>query len=686
MSLDVAILYRIITSAEQYSYADALPFRAIFAAYDKVLAQNGIDPNHDQIYLRFLFRLGDNKRPNSSLHQSFEALLAELGILVEIDEESVKSHEATETPILGQQPQIGTGIPTPLDTHSRRRRRSARGSLNYLYEDGNEGTRAILYRPHSRASMSQLQPTEKTLETRRPSTRATTRATEKTRTQSLQGRSSLMQPIRRRLTAQDFALELQSNGGRHAPTRPGIQGLIAEGAEAEQYHQVDEAIVTSIGNTFQNENQRAAQSLDSPQAAYAVDQLALFYRPSETQLLRDAETFAYYRIQHVARGILERWSGSAFRANKRHESMVARAIKYDTRELLLQGFDLWRGRYLQRCNIAEIEEYFSHQERRVGKARDFYLLSKAFSHWVECTHEERLRVFQARQKVLRLKYFGAWLELTTANVLKVRRFQLLKSFKIWQSRAGRLNLQRTQAVFHSNLSIARSVYWRWFWTFCENRAPEWRTTRLKKRIFLLWGYRQRQLLDWGQHLSHERSLEITRTHFSIWRAKIRRSMENSQAAVSFDMKTTCERALSTWRRKTRQAPLERNISRMVDWRVAGSMFALVVVRYRSERQADLVKQLRIMRNAWTNWNDLLRIRILIKRIDDRILVEALYRWVLLQRCVLLHRLYRERITKKAFSEWRDRWYTARRNLESALARFAASAKWSRVYSVITNFR
>ena len=686
LTLDVAILYRIITAAERYPYADALPFRAIFAAYDQVLAQNGIDPNHDQIYLRFLFRLGDNKRPNLSLHQNFEALLAELGILVEIDEESVKSHEATENPILGQQPQIEIGNSAPLDTTSGRRRRSERGSLNYLYEDGNEGTRAILYRPRSRASMSQLQPTEKMLETDRPSTRATTRATEKTRTQSLQGRSSPMQSIRRRLTAHDTAPELKSNNRRREPTQPDSQDPIAEGTEAEGYHQVDEAMVPSIGNTFQHKAQRATQGLNNSQAAYAVDQLALFYRPSETQLLRDAETFASYRIQHVARGVLEKWSGSAFRANKKHESMVARATKHDTRELLHQGFDQWRRRCQQRRNIAEIEEYFGHQERRVGKARDFYLLSKAFSHWVECTHEERLRVFEARQKVLRLKYFSAWLEITTVNVLKVRRFRLLKSFKIWQSRAGRIYSQRTQAEFHNNLSMVRSLYWRWFWTFCENRAPEWRATRLKKRIFHLWGYKQRQVLNWEQHLSHERSLEISRKQFLIWRAKGRSTMEKSQAAILFDTKTTCERALSTWRLKTRQAPLLRDISRMVDWRVAGSIFATVVFRYRSERQADLVKQLRIMRNAWTNWNDLLRIRILVKNTDDRVLIEALYRWVLLQRCVLLHRLYQERITKRAFSGWRDRWYTAKRSRDVAATTLEAAANRSRIRSVITHWR
>ena len=672
MRLDVAILYRIITSAERYSCADTLPFRAIFAAYDEVLAQNGINPNHDQIYLRFLFRLGDNKRPNLSLHENFEALLAELGILVEIDEDGVKSHEATEHVTLEELPQTETDIPVRQHAiSSRTRRRSGRAALNYLYEDGNEGTRAILYRPRSRASMSQLQPTEETREVGRPSTRATTRPTEKTRAQSFQGRCD---SVRHRLTARDFGIQPESHNTRHVPAQQyDSRDPTDMGAEAGEYHQFHGA-------------HRAAQPSNSPGASYAVDRLALLYRPSETQLLRDAETFAYYRIQHVAHGVLEKWCGLAFRAQNEHKSMVTRATKYDIRDLLSQSFGHWRRRCQQRRIVAEIEEYFGHQESRVSKARDFYLLSKAFSHWVECTHEVRLRVLQARQKVLGMKYFSAWLEVTTVNLLKIRRFQLLKAFKVWHSRAGQIYSQNIQAVFRSNQNVVKEVYWRWFWTFCENRAPEWRTTRLKKRFFLHWAFRRGEALEWQQHLTHKRSYETTRELFSLWLTRAQSIKENSQAAFFFNIKRTRTRAISIWRRKTQHAPLMREISRIVDWRVAGTTFATIVARYRSERQADLVKLLRIKRDAWTTWNDLLRIRILVQSIDDRILIETLYRWVLVQRCILLHRLYQERVTKRAFATWTDRWSTAKGHRDSAASTVEAARKWSCAKSVITQWR
>ncbi|KAL8831265.1 MAG: hypothetical protein Q9191_000954 [Dirinaria sp. TL-2023a] len=671
MSPDVAILYRIITSAERHPCADTLPFRAIFAAYDEVLAQNGIDPNHDQIYLRFLFRLGDNKRPNLSLHENFEALLAELGILVEIDEDGVKSHEATEHIPLEGQPQIETE--TSMRQHSssnRPRHRSGRSPLNYLYEDGNEGTRAILYRPRSRASMSQLQPAEETREVRRPSTRATTRPTEKTRAQSLQGHSS---SVRNRLTTESLDNQPQSRNRRGAPTLHDSPDSTDVGAEAGGYHQLHEA-------------QRAAQVTINPQATYVVDQLALLYRPSETQLLRDAETFAHYRIQHVARGVLEKWCGLAFRAQKKHDSMAARASKYDIRDLLSQSFSQWRRRCQQRRTVAEIEEYFGHQERRVSKVRDFYLLSKAFSHWLECTHEERLRVLQARKKVLQMKYFSAWLELTTVNLLKIRHFQLLSALKVWHSRAGQIHSQNIEAVLYSNRNVVKEVYWRWFWTFCENRAPEWRTTRLKKRFFMRWVSRRGQILGWEQHLTHKRSYEATRQHFSLWLTRARSTEESFQAASVFNMIRTRTRAISTWQRRAQHAPLIREISRMVDWRVAGTIFATVVARCRNERQADLVKRLRIKRDAWTNWNDLLRIRILVRSIDDRVLIEALYRWVLVQRCVLLHRLYQERVMKRAFSAWRGHWSIAKGHRDSAASTVEAVRKWSCARSIMIQWR
>ncbi|KAK4696719.1 hypothetical protein P7C71_g1248, partial [Lecanoromycetidae sp. Uapishka_2] len=92
---NVAILYQIIRSAEQYPNVETQPFRAIFAAYETILPQNGLDPNHDQIYLRFLFRLGDGREEGQSLYARFEGLLDELGLQIEIIPDGEETQEIT---------------------------------------------------------------------------------------------------------------------------------------------------------------------------------------------------------------------------------------------------------------------------------------------------------------------------------------------------------------------------------------------------------------------------------------------------------------------------------------------------------------------------------------------------------------------------------------------------------------
>lgn len=366
--------------------------------------------------------------------------------------------------------------------------------------------------------------------------------------------------------------------------------------------------------------------------------------------------------------------------------MEERAARHDTDELLSQSFNIWRRNYRRKRTAAEIQEYFKHQEWRVKKARNLYLLSKAFSHWVQCTYEERLRVSQTRRKLLGLKYFSAWLEITTVKLLEVQRFQLCKVFKVWQSKAGHFDSQDTQACIHKDKFSIKVLYWHWFWKFCENRAPEWRKIRLKRKFFLQWRLKQQQLSTREQSILYQRNLEVAKKHLLLWLASTRKFSHNGCLAVAFNHGKLCGRTMSMWRHKTKHAPLLRQVAGMVDWRVVGTTFATVLFRFRMERQADLVKQMRLKRNAWTNWNDLLRQQILAKSMDDRILIEALYRWVLYQRCLLLHRLHQQKTKKQAFLRWRDGWNTAQSLRNSAADTVEAARKRSRVSAVFVHWR
>ena len=656
MSADVAVLYRIITTAERNPNVVTFPFRAIFAAYDKILAEDGLNPDHDQVYLRFLFKLGDKKRPGLSLYKGFEGLLEELGIKIEFSSENFGDQDITRDFDEDSRFAAGSANNLRLRAGSISQGRSGRASLNSVHDAEEAITRESQSRSQSRASLSRLQFKEPTLELRRPSTRATTRATEKTK--PVHSHYISTQPDRNRLTAQKFASNLQPYQRRQASNQHCLpQSTTAKATAARNRTSSAQNVPASI-DLYQVEDLPESQTR-------LASQSPPLYQPSDTQLIRDAETFQYYRIRQVTRTFFEKWCGLAFRASREHESMQQQATSHDTGILLRNGFDQWRARFQRKKWAAETELFFDHQERKASRDRDVRLLTKAFTHWVECSSETKMRKKQAREHFLEFKYFRAWLDLTTVNSLKIRRQTLSRFLKIWKQRFAQTFAYDARALLFCNRKLARTAYWSWFWAFCDRRAPIWRENRIRKRFFLLWEDRQQQRVDWEELTMEERRYSLAKRLFSTWLARHRKFSRGSEAAFAFYRSTLLNRALWTWNRRTRHAPRARQLSYMVDWRVAGTTFATIITRHRVQRQAGLVTHLRVLRNAWTTWNDHLRQRTLVRRINDRVVVEALYRWVIAERHILLARLHRQRIERRAFSNLVGHWSTQKEHRSNA---------------------
>ena len=677
MSADVAVLYRIITTAERNPNVNTFPFRAIFAAYDKILAEDGLNPDHDQVYLRFLFKLGDKKRPGLSLYKGFEGLLEELGIKIEFSSENYDDQDSTRDFDEDSRFEAGRANDLRLRAGSISQGRSRRASFNSLHNAKEAITRESQSRSQSRASMSRLQIKEPTLELRRPSTRATTRATEKTK--SVQSHYISTQPDRDRLTAQEFASNLQHYQRRHASNQHRLpQSTTAKAAATRNRTSSAQKVPASI-DLYQVED------LPEPQTRL-VSQSPPLYQPSHTQLMRDVETFQHYRTRQVTRASFEKWYGLAFRASREHESMQQQATSHDTGILLRNGFDQWRARCQRKKWAAETELFFDHQERKASKDRDVRLLTKAFTHWVECSSEAKMRKKQAREHFLEYKYFRAWLDLTTVNSLKIRRQTLSRFLRIWKQRFAQTFAYDARALLFYNRKIARTVYWSWFWAFCDKRAPIWRENRIRKRFFLLWETRQQQRLRWEELTMEERSYSLAKRVFSTWLARHREFRRGSEAAFAFYRRTLLNGAFWTWNRRTRHAPRARQLSNMIDWRVAGTTFATIITRYRAQRQAGLVTHLRVLRNAWTTWNDHLRQRTLVRRIDDRVVVEALYHWVIAERHILLARLHRQRIEQRAFSNLVVHWSTRKEHQSNATSTVELAVNRRCLASVVMRWR
>ncbi|ORY63977.1 Sfi1 spindle body protein-domain-containing protein [Pseudomassariella vexata] len=94
-SFDLQILFDIVTQADiilpNLPANSRLPTNALFQAYNEVLPDRGIDPEHDQHLSKLVFKIG-GMRTGITLKDKFDALLAKMNITVEYD----KAHNSSD--------------------------------------------------------------------------------------------------------------------------------------------------------------------------------------------------------------------------------------------------------------------------------------------------------------------------------------------------------------------------------------------------------------------------------------------------------------------------------------------------------------------------------------------------------------------------------------------------------------
>ena len=654
------------------------PFRAIFAAYDTVLAQNGLDPDRDQSYLRFLLRLGNKKDPGLSLYESFEWLLGELGIQIEFDSEENGVQDITRDLTVnnrfGQEDTAISGLGDGF------RRISRRASFNSMYNVEDGSIRASRSRPMSRASTSRLQDSQNPLQKPRSSSRATTRPTERIPSRPSQAQSSAIRQDRGRLTAREFASTFQRSSKRHVSASSDADRHARNQASSNH---VLNSRTTKAQTPVSEDSSFADGSLThETRSLEAVARCEILDRPSRTQLLRDADTFQHYRIRSLAR----KWFGAAIQTSHNHKLSEQKAYVHDVGRLLRESLEQWQQQLRAKRHAAETERFFDRLGLRAGKARDLYLLSKAFTHWAQCAYEVAINTSTARRHILRLKYFNAWLEITAVNAFKARRLRLRKFFGYWRQRYVQAAADDSRSLVLYNKSLCKLGYWGWFWAFCERRAPEWRTSRLKSKFSSKWMGALKQNSQRNLQVTSAFNEKIARRTLVQWLAKIRIILSQNRGAAQYNHQKTNARLLWGWRLKTYHVPLAWQISNMVDWRVAGTTFAIFVSRYRVERQAEDTNRLRLMRNAWTRWNDRLRWQTLAHQIDDRVVIEALYKWVLVERFVLLRRLYEERLKQRHLTKLMNVSYNIQAQRNNSLQTLEGQRDRRRLQSAIVRWR
>jgi len=394
------------------------------------------------------------------------------------------------------------------------------------------------------------------------------------------------------------------------------------------------------------------------------------FRPSDTRLLDDAETFEEQRLHRVTRDCIQTWRNRTQDRQSIRSDMERLAVAFDRRILLKLGFEQLRDTARIRRSDRETQRFFGRLEERADRARKLFLMTKAFTHWAKSAEDEVQRTSVARRHILRTRFFNGWRDITAVNELKIQHFVLAKFLQQWRTRTAtvRDNAQFAIALYEENL--VHRVYREWFFKFCAIAAPAWRNDRTRKITLHKLSEIARVLRERQEWAVDRWERGVVRKTFQRWRQRTADVHALEPLAIDFNRTTLMSSALRTLQKQAQLAPLLRQFRERAHSRIIRAQFQEWRHAAQLSRQARNVDQMRVLRNAYTAWNDRLRVKALEDRINDRIIVESLYKWTLASRVSLFQRVHDQQLKESTFLTWVTRTNQRSNTLDAAERRFA----------------
>ncbi|KAI7160286.1 hypothetical protein KC349_g3612 [Hortaea werneckii] len=169
--------------------------------------------------------------------------------------------------------------------------------------------------------------------------------------------------------------------------------------------------------------------------------------------------------------------------------------------------------------------------------------------------------------------------------------------------------------------------------------------------------------------THWRQATFDQRHVTELAKKRILQQNDDQASTHYDrqLKTACLRSITI---HANLAPIAKTFTLKINLDLQHRAFKTWNNRLQLERQAAEVNHQRVLQSAWTKWNDNLRCRALGQRIDERVLIESLYKWALAEREQLFTRAMDGKALRRALGWWRYRAGEAQDKLTMAERVFA----------------
>ncbi|RMZ11023.1 hypothetical protein D0864_01099, partial [Hortaea werneckii] len=202
------------------------------------------------------------------------------------------------------------------------------------------------------------------------------------------------------------------------------------------------------------------------------------------------------------------------------------------------------------------------------------------------------------------------------------------------------------------------------------QVDSWREEKVMKRTLDTWRQRVVQMQAREQQSEDHYNNRLSRIGFGGLQKELTICQQNNdQASIHYDrqLKAACLRTINI---HANLAPITKTFTLKIKLDLQRRAFKTWHLRLQLERQAAEVNRQRVLQSAWTRWNDNLRCRALGQRIDERVLIESLYRWALAEREQLFTRTMDGKALRRAFGWWRYRAGEAQDKLAMAERVFA----------------
>lgn len=407
----------------------------------------------------------------------------------------------------------------------------------------------------------------------------------------------------------------------------------------------------------------------SPSTTYASEgefeyaNPTLLFQPSQTQLEQNASAFFSTSSIRSARRFLHIWHDTAIKLRQTRRQAYAIANAHDRRTLLKQAFDEWRGNLASRKAAQRESTYWDGEERRAENYYHNKILWRAFTHWATSTSDQQAAIAFAKRRILRLRYFYRWRTIAIGNATKARSILARKYLEVWRERLVRRQIREEQALAIHEERCVKLCWQAWFWQFCSRRVDAWWDNNIKRRILLQWARHSQEFREREALARDAFYAQAGRHALYSFRQRFLACQHNQAVAYDHRNRNISLKCLHRLMVQAKLSPIFQLLKLKIQLDLQRKAFRVWQLHLRISREAIEVDRKRILQSAWTSWNDALRCKALSQRIDERVLVESLYRWVLQERLRLFRRRIEDGIVKQRMRQWHDQIVNLRQSTE-----------------------